>query len=329
MLQEQLRCSLARLDGQLAGVAAGGTQQNAPGSTGSLASQMGEAVQSAAEWASRDESSAAAQPMRAAQQSQPAAVHQAEQVQDTAQEQLATSPAAMPEAGWQAALLPRAVEQQPLQWRPRRRSLAGALEAAHANLAPGATAAGAGTGAAADAVCHINIGNVGKPCPMPAAVLQPPGLAGLSTATHGLQQPAAAIASSKQQQPVLPPLRKEPLWPAGQQGKGSPRAPSAPMLRTAARAAARPTRMQPLQAGALPATEQQQQQQWQERWPGWDQQQQAQWPGWGQQQQQQAQAQWWQHFPPGWQQFQQPLQQWGAAAAGLAAGYGGAWHWAL
>ncbi len=323
VLQEQLRSSLARLDGQLAGVAAGSTQQKPAATAGQLGSEAGEAALEGADGGGEAEGSVAAQPAEPAQRAsavQPCVAQQDGQQAEGTWGQLAASPVVTQEAGQ----LSQTAEQQPLQWRLRRRSLAGAMNAA---VAPAPSAA-------ADAVCHINIANVGKPCQMPTAVLQPSLPSGLAAAGQGAQQLGAAAAdrsSGKQQQSVLLPLRKEPQLPSGQQGKTSGGAPSAPVLRTAARAAARPARMQPLQAGATAALCQQpgsQQQQWHTQWPGWEaQQQQGLWPGWGQQQQQAQQ--WWQHFPPGWQQYQQPLQQWSGAAGGLAgAAYGGTWHWA-
>ena len=324
LLQEQLQSSLAQLDGQLAVMAVGRSQPLAEAD----AEPAPVAVLTAA-----DDTDAAVQPCEPAQRAgvaAPPAQHGGQEEAEGALGQQAVNPAAKVETGQQASMPPPvATEQQPLQWRLRPRCLAGALNAA---AAPSAASA-----PATDSVCHINIGNVGKACPMPAPVLQPAVPAGCDG-----QQSAAGAAGLKQQS-VLPPLCKQPLWPGSQQGKAGAGAPSAPLLRTAARAAARPARMQPLHgadASSVPWQQpagQQQQWQAQPQWSGWQQQQQQEqqeqqqegwWPAWGQQQQQ-AQAQWWQQFPPGWQQYQQPLQHWGGTTGGLvAAGYGGAWHWA-
>lgn len=313
VLQEQLQSSLAQLDGQLAVVAVAPRSQPVAEADAVPAAVLTAAV----------DTDAAVQPCKPAQRASaaaPPAQHEGQEEAEGALGPQAVSPAAEVETGQQVSLPPPvATEQQPLQWRLRPRSLAGALNAA---AAPSAASA-----PATDAVCHIHIGNVGKPCPMPAAVLQPAVPAGCDG-----QQSAAGAAGLKQQS-VLPPLCKQPLWCGSQQGKAGSGAPSAPVLRTAARAAARPARMQPLHGADASSVPWQQpagqQQQWQAQWSGWQQQQQqGSWPAWGQQQQQ-PQAQWWQQFPPGWQQYQQPLQHWGGTTGGVAAaGYGGAWHWA-
>lgn len=292
MLQEQLRQSLGRLDGRLAGVAACRSHQ--PCMSSGPGGPPREAALAAAPGGEVEEPAAQPGPAAAVSLSEPQS----------------PSPAAGPDADQETRLqVPAAAEQQPLQWRLRRRSLAGALDApAVAAPVPACQAVPASVVAAAaafDAVCHVNVANVGKPCRLPMARLGAVG--------SPVQQPAdPAGTNSSRQRSVLPPLREGSQWPAGRQASSAPGAASAPMLRSAARAAARPSRMQPLQAGGPAAA-----------WWQPPAQQQQQWHGWGQQQQ----AQWWQQFPPGWQQYQQPQQQWGALGGIAAAGYG-AWQWA-
>ena len=288
VLQERLHESLARLDGELAELAGRAQRQRQQQPTAGMLPFAAAAAAAAAP----DGSEAAGQ----------AEAH----VQAVAEQAATPQSAGVHHGPLRASALPTP-PQLPLQWRAPQRSLVAAFEAAAGPAAPLPTPAPAAAGTAPlDAAVHITVANVGQPCPLPKLGLPMAVQAGVTAAgatwPQGPAVPPAvqsngSLSGGRQQAPLLPPLSVDHRWAGA--GRGSGRA--APVLHTAARAAAC---MQPLQPAAAPA------------YAAWWQQQQASWPAW-------QQAQRWQRFPPGWQQYSQPVaqQQWGSPPVQYGAGW--------